>query len=688
MTVLTPSILWFLGALSIPVIIHLLSRFRIKKVEFSTVRFIKQLETSSIRKMKIQQIILLLLRMVAIAFLVMMMAQPVTQGMLPGWLAAEQDARLVIVMDNSASMSVVQDNLTFLEQSKREVLQILPLFKEETQISILQTCPPKIIFDGKSNNPALIKSIQGISSTVSHDNIWKNLNEILKSKSIVEPIKECVVFSDFMKGPDSLFLSGISQFEDWKFYFIQPQRIFDNLAIQSVSSLNRIKTMSQLVKLNVRVENSGQLQKPNIPLELLLNDHRVGQVVSEFEPGKEKEFLFQAYPSKMGIVQGQVKLPNDDYSLDNIWYVSMPIMERIRCGIIGGNSEETSMLEMVLRAIDPQNKFLSIETRVQPELNRLFLDDIDVVMIHNPSSISEEAVEDLENYLSSGGGLIWFQGNGGMEDFHNDLNTKIGFPNFNNLMNAGQGFFTTKIMVENSDLLQDLQVRNLDSELPEVFQYVKTNYSIKEKVHWALNNGDPLLLEFSKGSGTVFYFSTLLDLRWNDLAIRGMVIPLIYRLLVLTGTDEINTSSVEINSPKWISIEEKMLRNKWEVVSPLGRTEMIVPDYDREGIQISFTNELGVYEVFSNGELFTAFPTRLHSFETLKPRMNQTDFEYIIPNKQTQWLTLENGFSQTFSETRQGKSLWKIFLAIAMVLLIAETILGRPNPVKMKGSES
>ena len=115
---------------------------------------------------------------------------------------------------------------------------------------------------------------------------------------------------------------------------------------------------------------------------------------------------------------------------------------------------------------------------------------------------------------------------------------------------------------------------------------------------------------------------------------------------------------------------------------------MIVPDYDREGIQISFTYELGVYEVFSNGELFTAFPTRLHPFETLKPRMNQTDFEYIIPNKQTRWLALENGFSQTFSETRQGKSLWKIFLAIAMVLLIAETILGRPNPVKMKGSES
>ena len=84
MTFLTPSVLWFLGAVSIPILIHLLSRLRINKVEFSTVRFIKQLETSSIRKVQIQKILLLLLRVLALASLVMMMAQPVTQGFMPG----------------------------------------------------------------------------------------------------------------------------------------------------------------------------------------------------------------------------------------------------------------------------------------------------------------------------------------------------------------------------------------------------------------------------------------------------------------------------------------------------------------------------------------------------------------------------------------------------------------------------
>ena len=688
MTILSPSALWFLGAISIPIIIHLLSRLRINKVEFSTVRFIKQLETSSIRKIKFQQILLLLLRMLLIASLVVMMTQPVTQGFMPGWLAAEQDARLILVIDNSASMNVKVGNQSFIELSKKEALGLLPSFNKETQITLAQTCPPKTIFMGQSNDPDLFASIQNIQPTVGYDDLWVNLNHLLKDETIVEPIKECVIFSDFMYRPDSTLMAGIPNFESWKFYFIQPGTVYDNLSIRSVSSLNRIKTMSQLVKLNTRIENSGELPKPNVPLELLFNEHRVGQVVSEIESGKEKEFQFQAYPANMGIVQCRVSLPKDNYDLDNNWFLSMSIMEQIRCGIIGANSDDVAMLEMVLRAIDPQRQFLSIESRVQPELNRLFLDDVDVALIHNPKNITEEGVKDLEKFLRSGGGVIWFQGNEDGSEFHPDIFEKIGFPFPEKRMNAGQGFFSTQIAGEYSDLLQDLQVRNLDSELPEVFNYIQTKLDVKQKVHWTLNNSDPLLIEFSKGSGSIFYFSTLLDLRWNDLPIRGMLVPLIYRLLVLTGTDEINTSSVKINEPKWISVEEKYLRHKWEIVSPSGITEMIVPDYDREGINISSTEELGVYTVYSNGELFTSFPTRLHDQEYIQPRFSQNDIESILTSSQTRWLTLKDEFSQVFLETRQGKSLWKIFLALAILFLLAESIIGRPIRANMKAENS
>jgi len=487
-----------------------------------------------------------------------------------------------------------------------------------------------------------------------------------------------------MHVPDSSFSSGIGNLDDWKFYFIQPGPVYDNLAVKDVSSINRIKTLNQLVKLDTRIQNAGTLQKPNVPLELLFNNQRVGQVVSEFDPGKEKEFLFQAYPAEVGIVQGKIILPKDDYELDNAWYVSMPIMEQIRCGIIGATAEDITILEMILRAIDPENQFLTIESRIQPGLNRLFLDDIDVAVIHNPQGMTEDGVKDLNTFLKEGGGVVWFQGDPEGREFHPDLFKKTGFPNPETLVNAGQGFFSTRIAGEHSDLLQNIQVRNIEKELPEIFTYVKTSLELNHETHWALNNGDPLLLEFSKGSGTVFYFSTLLDLRWNDLPVRGMVVPLMYRLMVLTGTDEINTAAVLINEPKWIPVEESKLRNKWEVVSPSGKTEMIVPEYDREGITISITDELGIYQVYSNGEFFTSFPTRLHYQEYIQPRIGQKDIESILPKNQTRWLTIQDKFAAAFSETRQGKSLWKLFLLAAMIFLLAETIIGRPEPVKMK----
>ena len=687
MNFLSPSALWFLAAVSLPIIIHFLSHLRINKVEFSTIQFIKQLETSSIRKIKLQKIILLILRVLAIVCLVFMMAKPVTKGFISGWLAAEQDARLVIVIDNSASMNVKDGDQTFLEKSKNEARTLTPIFNEDTRITLAQTCPPEILFQGSSHNPDFEKSINSIETTVIHDEIWGKINKLLASDDNGESVKECIIFSDFMYKPDSSFLEGVSGLKDWKFYLVEPGTVYDNLSIKSVASLNRIKTLSQLVKLNTRIENSGQLPKPNIPLELLFNDHRVGQVVSEFKPGKEKEFLFQAYPSQMGIVHGKIQLPKDDYELDNRWYLSMPIMEQIRCGIIGSNNDDIAIFEMVLRAIDPNNEFLSIDSRLQPSINRLFLDDLDVAIIHNPKSITESGVEDLEKFLKLGGGVIWFQGDDDKNNFHINLFNNIGFPVPEIMINAGQGFFFTEIAGDHSDIFQDLQVRNMKNELPEVFTYLNVKSNLKQKNHWTLNNGDPLLMEFSKGSGKIFYFSTLLDLRWNDLAIRGMLVPLMYRLLVLTGTDEINTSSVQINSPKWISVKERNLRNKWEVVSPSGKREMIAPDYDKEGILITTTDELGIYSVFSNGELFSSFPTRLHGLEYIKRRISEEELEPILSSNQTKWLTMEGNFAQVFSETRHGKYLWKIFLTLAIMLLLAETIIGRPELFKMKSDE-
>ena len=109
-----------------------------------------------------------------------------------------------------------------------------------------------------------------------------------------------------------------------------------------------------------------------------------------------------------------------------------------------------------------------------------------------------------------------------------------------------------------------------------------------------------------------------------------------------------------------------------------------VYNYDKENIHINQTNELGIYEVYNNGNLFTSFPTRLHYNEYPRPFIGENNFNQNFSNKILRWINLDSDFKQVFSETRHGKSLWKMFLLASIVFLLIETILSAPKPESLK----
>ena len=289
-------------------------------------------------------------------------------------------------------------------------------------------------------------------------------------------------------------------------------KLLNNIGIIDASSIDRIKTLNKLIKLNTQVENTGLSKTSNTALELLFNEQRVGQVITEFEPGKQKGFLFQAYPTEVGILQSKIVLPPDDYELDNNWYDTMPIMEKIKCQIIVSDTNDINLMQLVFNAIDHEKSFLITEIVINQNIKRIFFEDIDVVIIHNPIKISLEAVKDLDKFLIEGGGLIWFQGNSNMINPTNDYLEQIGFPQPIDSVDSGQGFFTVNVVNNKSDLLNDIQVRNLQKELPEVTKYIKVKPNSNHTVHWELNNDDPLLLNFQEGLVKFFIFLAHLTL--------------------------------------------------------------------------------------------------------------------------------------------------------------------------------
>jgi hypothetical protein len=109
---------WFLllgGAALIPLLIHLLRRRIGLQVEFPAARYLARAEREHSRTLKMRNLLLMLLRILAVLLIATAAARPTARGAGAG----HAPTALAIVIDNSMSTSVVEGGTPLLEQLKR-----------------------------------------------------------------------------------------------------------------------------------------------------------------------------------------------------------------------------------------------------------------------------------------------------------------------------------------------------------------------------------------------------------------------------------------------------------------------------------------------------------------------------------------------------------------------------------------
>lgn len=99
-----PWMLAGLGVLAIPPLIHLLNRRRYEVVDWGAMQFLQVSEVTR-RRLMIEELLLMLLRMALLAVLVLALAGPFVEVALPPSLATRPARDVVLVLDGSASMA-------------------------------------------------------------------------------------------------------------------------------------------------------------------------------------------------------------------------------------------------------------------------------------------------------------------------------------------------------------------------------------------------------------------------------------------------------------------------------------------------------------------------------------------------------------------------------------------------------
>src|SRR5439155_599665 len=105
MTFLSPLLIWGTLLGSIPLIIHLLNRRRFRRVEWAPMHYLKLTVRRNRRRLQIEQLLLLLVRIALPVLLFIFLARPVLHPTgLERWAFGGGRSSQVVVIDDSLSM--------------------------------------------------------------------------------------------------------------------------------------------------------------------------------------------------------------------------------------------------------------------------------------------------------------------------------------------------------------------------------------------------------------------------------------------------------------------------------------------------------------------------------------------------------------------------------------------------------
>ncbi len=169
MIFLNGILLGLLAAAGIPLLIHLLNPRRRRPSPLSTTRFLRAIQASHLRRLRLTRWLLLLLRMLILALLVLSFARPAHR--LEG-LGSRTGLHAVLLLDNSLSTQLPLEKGRALDQLRDRARRLLAAAEEEDRFSIVRLARPAALLGTPSMTSAeALEVLAGLEASDAADDL-------------------------------------------------------------------------------------------------------------------------------------------------------------------------------------------------------------------------------------------------------------------------------------------------------------------------------------------------------------------------------------------------------------------------------------------------------------------------------------------------------------------------------------
>ena len=547
-----PALLAGLGLVAVPVLIHLINLLRHRRVPWAAMEFLLESQRRNSTWIKLKQLLLLLMRMAAVAGVVLLVAQPIGCNQLGRFLGGRKTQHIVL-LDDSFSMADRWANTTAFDEAKKVIQRI---GDELARQPMAQTFT--LLRFSRAGRAADGTPADFYDERVTSDfgqRLSDRLAAMRPSQRSISPdaaLRAADGWIDKEKDEDRVvYLVSDFRNHDWQeadplvktltrldTAGVQLRLIncvdaaHSNLAIASLEPVRGTRAAGAPFYMAVTVSNFGSDPVDSVPVVLEEDGQpRPALTIDHIGPGVSETRRFSVYFKTAGEHTVGAAIGSDPLSFDNVRFAVVDLPASVPVLLVDGDRDFTNARYLAAALAPGGAVKTGIDPQIEPPnyLNNKPLDKFQAVYLLDVGHLDQPAIEALEKYVTQGGGLGVFLGENCRPTFYNEK-----------LYRDGAGLFPlpllgkTQLLVDRLDKGADLEVS--DHPIFRIFAGERNSYLNAVLVDWyvaaprrwspepksgthvlaRLRNKAPLCVEKRVGEGRVVAFTTTVAPTWNN----------------------------------------------------------------------------------------------------------------------------------------------------------------------------
>ena len=539
MSFLTPLFFVGVAALAAPILVHLVRRTRARRVQFPALIFLRQVPQRTIRRRTLHNVLLMLLRCLAILLIVIAFTRPFFSG---GSAAKDNSAAgaTVILIDNSLSMR--REGL--FAEAQRRAEATLDDARSNEQVALVSfdkryTVQNRFVAD-KNRVRAGIESLAAGWDGTDYEQALRGAESLLSEVETTGP-KRIVMISDFQapgwtQASATFKLANNTQFTTLDVGGNTPPL---NVAITNVEARGAVFGQKYLDNLVVHVSNFSDTPRDHVQVDFQINDQTVEKRDLSLNSRDSRVVEFNGFNLNEGANRCTIDVVSNDFAPDNRFYFTLRRETPAKALIVEGASRGRSDSVHLQSALTTDDDLpFTFTLKSAGSVDPASIPDYALVVLNDTGPISPTLADTLVRFVNNGGQMIVSTGPRTQAE---TLNAS--------LQQVLPATLREPVQTKAGESVAITEVK-FDHPIFEVFQssgrlaganvigYFRSEPKTNTAVLARFEDGSPALIEGRTGKGRVLLFTSSLGPSWNDLPLTPLYLPFIHQMVRYAGTHE------------------------------------------------------------------------------------------------------------------------------------------------------